>query len=248
MISCKSFKGCLHYGRQLYDFEEGSLLFTAPGQVIRADPGVQLEEGWALFFHPDLLSGTSLGQNIHRYSFFLYDLNEALHVSEAEKLILLDCLKNIECEYEQRIDNHTQGIIVSIIGLLLTYSIRFYNRQFLTRAKANHDIVKRFELLLKDYFEQETLINIGLPEVNYFASRLRVSPNYLSDLLHKYTGKSTISHIHLKLTDQAKLLLWGTGKSISEIAYVLGFEHPSHFTKLFKSKTGLTPREYRNDN
>lgn len=248
IVSCKSFKGSLHYGRQLYDFEEGSLLFTAPEQVISSGPEVQLEEGWALFFHPDLINGTALGRNIHQYSFFLYDLNEALHVSDEEKQVLLDCVKKIEREYSQNIDKHTQGLIVSNIELLLSYCNRFYDRQFLTRAKVNHDIVQRFELLLNEYFTRETLVNDGLPEVKYFASKLNISPNYLSDLLHKYTGKTTLEHIHLQLIEKAKLLLWETGKSVSEVAYQLGFDHPSHFTKIFKSKTGLTPKAYRSNN
>ena len=244
-ISCKKFEGLLKYGKGYYDFNEGSLMFTAPGQVIAPGPDIIVDEGWALFIHPDLIHGTDLGRKIHQYTFFNYEANEALHISEDEKLIIKDCIAKIEKEYSQNIDKHSQGLIVSNIELLLNYCNRFYDRQFYTRAKVNSDVVQQFEKLLKDYFSQETLIEAGLPNVKYFASRLNLSPNYLSDLLNKFTGKTTLEHIHLELIDKAKSLLWGTNNSISEIAYGLGFEHPSHFTKIFKSKTGKSPSEYR---
>lgn len=247
-ISCKKFEGLLYYGKSHYDFKEGSLLFTAPGQVIGAGPDVTVDEGWALFVHPDLLHGTGLGRKIHEYSFFHYEVNEALHISEEESGVIKDCVDKIQREYMHSIDKHTQGLIVSNIELLLNYCNRFYDRQFYTRAKVNADVVQRFETLLKDYFSQGTLIESGLPPVGYFASRLNLSPNYLSDLLQKSTGKSTMEHIHLELVERAKSLLWGTGQSISEIAYELGFEHPSHFTKVFKAKTGKSPSAYRNLN
>ncbi|MES2275720.1 MAG: helix-turn-helix transcriptional regulator [Bacteroidota bacterium] len=244
-ISCKKFEGVLKYGKGYYDFSEGSLLFTAPGQVIAPGPDVKVDEGWALFVHPDLIHGTDLGKKIHQFTFFNYEANEALHISEEEKLIIKDCVAKIEREYSQNIDKHSQGLIVSNIELLLNYCNRFYDRQFYTRAKVNSDVVQAFEKLLRDYFSQSTLIETGLPNVKYFASRLNLSPNYLSDLLSKFTGKTTQEHIHLELVDKAKSLLWGTNNAISEIAYSLGFEHPSHFTKLFKSKTGKSPSEYR---
>jgi len=247
-ISCKKFDGLLKYGKGYYDFSEGSLLFTAPGQTVTPGPDVTVDEGWALFFHPDLIHGTDLGRKIHQYSFFNYETNEALHVSEEEKLVIKDCVAKIEKEYSQNIDKHSQGLIVSNIELLLNYCNRFYDRQFFTRAKVNSDVVQQFETLLKDYFSQDILIQIGLPNVKYFASRLNLSPNYLSDLLNKFTGKTTQEHIHLELIDKAKTMLWGTNNSISEIAYGLGFEHPSHFTKIFKSKTGKSPSEYRHLN
>ncbi|MGZ3756018.1 MAG: helix-turn-helix domain-containing protein [Mucilaginibacter sp.] len=247
-ISCKKFEGLLKYGKGYYDFSEGSLLFTAPGQAIAPGPDVKVEEGWALFFHPDLIHGTDLGRKIHQYTFFNYETNEALHISEEEKLTIRDCVTKIEKEYSQNIDKHSQGLIVSNIELLLNYCNRFYDRQFFTRAKVNADVVQQFEKLLKDYFSQDTLIEAGLPNVKYFASRLNLSPNYLSDLLNKFTGKTTQEQIHLELVDKAKSLLWGTNNSVSEIAYGLGFEHPSHFTKLFKSKTGKSPSEYRHVN
>jgi len=244
-ISCKKFDGLLKYGKGSYDFNEGSLLFTAPGQVLAPGPKVTVEEGWALFIHPDLLHATSLGKKIHQYSFFNYEVNEALHISEEEKQTIWDCITKIKKEYEQNIDKHTRDLIVSNIELLLNYCNRFYDRQFYTRAKINSDVVQQFEKLLHDYFEQADLINAGLPNVKYFADKLNLSPNYLSDLLNKFTGKTTQEYIHLQLVDKAKALLWGTNNSISQIAYGLGFEHPSHFTKIFKAKTGKSPSEYR---
>lgn len=244
-ISCKKFEGLLYYGKSQYDFREGSLLFTAPGQVIGSGPNVKVEEGWALFFHPDLLHGTSLGKKIHEYSFFHYEVNEALHISEEEAAIIKACVDMIAREYLQSIDKHTQGVIVSNIELLLNYCDRFYDRQFYTRAKVNADVVQRFEALLKECFGKRDLMETGLPDVAWFSSRLNLSANYLSDLLQKFTGKSTLEHIHLELVERAKSLLWGTDRSISEIAYELGFEYPSHFTKVFKAKTGKSPSEYR---
>ncbi|WP_324673594.1 helix-turn-helix domain-containing protein [Hymenobacter sp. GOD-10R] len=244
-IYYKKFTGALKYGKAYYDFNEGPLMFTAPGQVITPSPDLQIEEGWGLVFHPDLLNRTELGRKITSYSFFHYDANEALHISEEEKLIIEGCVENIKREYSQNIDQHTQSLIQNNIELLLNYCDRFYNRQFLTRANVSNDLVQRFEKLLKAYFAQETLIEAGLPDVKFFAAALHLSPHYLSDLLKRYTGKTTQEHIHLHLTDKAKALLWSTEKSISEIAYDLGFEHPSHFTKIFKTKTGKSPTEYR---
>jgi AraC-like DNA-binding protein len=244
-ISCKKFEGLLYYGKSHYDFSEGSLLFTAPGQIIGAGPDIKVDEGWALFIHPDLLHGTSLGGKMDQYTFFHYEVNEALHISEEESVIIKDCVDKISREYRQSIDKHTQNVIVSNIELLLNYCNRFYDRQFYTRTKVNADVVQRFEKLLKDYFGQSNLTEAGLPPVTYFASRLHLSANYLSDLLQKFTGKSTMEHIHLELVEKAKSLLWGTENSISEIAYELGFEYPSHFTKVFKAKTGKSPSEYR---
>jgi AraC family transcriptional activator of pobA len=248
-IYCKKFNGhLLKYGKSYYDFTEGSLMFTASNQVISPSPDLQIEEGWALLFHPDILNNSALGEKINSYSFFHYDSNEALHISENEKGMLKDCVEKISKEYSQNIDKHTQTIIQNNIELLLNYCDRFYDRQFITRAKVNNDIVQRFERMLKEYFNNETLIDLGLPDVKYFASALNLSPNYLSDLLKRYTGKSTQEHTHLQLIEKAKTLLWGSDKSISSIAYELGFEHPSHFTKIFKTKTGKSPTEYRHLN
>lgn len=248
-ISCKRIHGVLKYGKGHYDFSEGSLMFTAPWQVITGsieEGGV--EEGWALFVHPDLLNATELGQKMHQYSFFNYDVNEALHISEDEKQVIRDCVAKIEREYSQNIDKHTLRLITGNIELLLNYCDRFYDRQFYTRAKVSNDLVQLFERLLNDYFAKDTLIETGLPTVKYFASELNLSPNYLSDLLNRFTGKTTQEHIHLRMIDKAKSLLWGTEQSISEIAYDLGFEHPSHFTKIFKTKTGKSPTAFRNLN
>jgi AraC family transcriptional activator of pobA len=244
-VYLKQTKGSMKYGRSHYDFDEGALVFTAPGQVISTQRYLSFNEGWGLFFHPDLLYRTDLGKKINQYSFFQYDNNESLHVADEEKKILLQCAENIIREYSQNIDKHSQELIVSNIELLLNYCSRFYDRQFITRAKVNHDIVQQFETALLNYFSQDSLINAGLPDVKYFASRLNLSPNYLSDLLNKYTGKTTQEHIHLQLVEKAKSLLWGTTKSISEIAYNLGFEHPSHFTKIFKTKVGASPKAFR---
>jgi AraC family transcriptional activator of pobA len=244
-IFCKKFDGVLGYGRSYYDFSEGSLMFTAPGQATTPVSTPTPEEGWALFFHPDLIHHSPLGKNIGQYSFFNYEANEALHISEEEKLALLDCVRKIEQECSQHIDKHTQTLIQNNIEMLLNYCSRFYDRQFYTREKVNTDVVQAFEKLLKDHFAQDTLINSGLPGVKSFAEQLHLSPNYLSDLLQKFTGKTTQEHIHLQLIHKAKDLLCSTGKSVSEIAYTLGFENPPHFTRLFKQKTGYSPSEYR---
>lgn len=244
-VYLKQLKGSMKYGRSQYDFDEGALVFTAPGQAISTQRRIAYNEGWGLFFHADLLHRTDLGRKMNQYSFFHYDANESLHISDDEKKILRDCCENIKREYSQNIDKHTSDLIVSNIELLLNYCNRFYDRQFLTRAKVNHDIVQQFEKALLDYFSQETLIETGLPDVKYFASQLRLSPNYLSDLLNKYTGKTTQEHIHLQLVEKAKSLLWSTNKSVSEIAFDLGFEHPSHFTRIFKNKVGKSPKEFR---
>jgi AraC family transcriptional regulator, transcriptional activator of pobA len=240
-IACKRLSGNLRYGRSYYDFSAGSMMFIAPHQILAAEPDVKIEGGWELFFHPDLVSAMKMDS----YSFFRYDTNEALHISEEERNILTDIANSIKREYTQRIDKHTQGLIVNNIELMLNNCNRFYDRQFITRAKVNNDIVQRFEQLLKEYFAQDTLIEQGLPDVKHFASSLHLSPNYLSDVLNKYTGKTTQEYIHLALTDKAKSLLWNTNKPISEIAYELGFEHPSHFNKIFKTRTGVTPSAYR---
>ncbi|WP_240377632.1 helix-turn-helix domain-containing protein [Arachidicoccus soli] len=247
-IFCKKFSGVLGYGRSYYDFSEGSLMFTAPGQATTPVSAPSLEEGRALFFHPDLIHHCPLGQKMGQYSFFNYKSNEALHVLEEEKFALFDCIKKIEQECSQNVDKHTQTLIQNNIEMLLNYCSRFYDRQFYTREKVNTDVVQAFEKLLKAHFAQDTLIHIGLPGVKTFAEQLHLSPNYLSDLLQKFTGKTTQEHIHLQLIDKAKTLLWSTSMAVSEIAYTLGFENPPHFTRLFKQKTGYSPSEFRNLN
>ncbi|MBT1706100.1 helix-turn-helix domain-containing protein [Chryseosolibacter indicus] len=243
-IACKRIEGSFGYGRTHYDFSEGTLMFTSPYQVLT--PGAENKvEGWAIYIHPDFLNASVKGHKLTEYTFFGYDANEALHISEAEKNVLENCVMNIQTEIAMNLDKHSYDLIITNLELLLSYCSRFYGRQFLTRVTASNDIVARFDSLLNDYFSRDSLIEAGVPDVKYFASQLNVSANYLSDLLSKYTGKPTLEHIHLKLVDKAKALLWSTENSISEIAYDLGFEHPSHFTKLFKNRTGMSPKEFR---
>jgi AraC-like DNA-binding protein len=244
-IVYKKFQGSLKYGRSDYDFQEGALMFTTPGQVMQPSSDTEIDEGWFLAFYPDFIYGSELGKKIRNYTFFDYGSDEALHVSDEEKKTLATIISTIETEYSKNIDRHTQGLILNSIELLLNYCYRFYERQFFTRSKVSGDILQNFEQLLNQYFDDENLIDKGIPEVKYFAEKLNLSSNYLSDLLTKYSGKTTIEHIHLKMVDKAKNLLLGTSKSISEIAYELGFEHPSHFTKIFKTKTGLSPLHFR---
>jgi AraC-like DNA-binding protein len=246
-IACKKIEGSFKYGRTDYDFSEGSLMFTAPNQVL--SPGIENKvEGWAIYIHPDLLHVSRKGRQLTNYTFFGYDTHECLHVSEAEEKVLKDCLANIDREISTNLDAHSHNLILTNLELLLSYCSRFYDRQFLSRVRVSNEIVERFDRILSDYFSQNTLIDSGLPDVKYFASQLNLSPNYLTDLLTKHTGKSTNEHIYLRVIDKAKQLLWSTDAPISTIAYDLGFEHPSHFTKLFKNKTGFSPKMYRNLN
>lgn len=247
-VSCKKVEGEFKYGRSTYDFSEGSLIFMAPFQAMQPDPAFEVREGWGLYIHPDFLNASKKGSALTSFSFFGYDNNEALHISDAEKNVLEECLHNIQREIVQNLDNHTYNLMLTNLELFFGYCSRFYDRQFMTRVKVSSDTVENFERLLNDYFAQDSLIETGLPDVKYFASRLNLSPNYLSDLLNKYTGKTTQERIHLKLIEKAKSLLWSSEMAISEIAYNLGFEHPSHFTKLFKSKTGKSPKEFRHSN
>lgn len=204
--------------------------------------------GWGLFFHPDLLRGTSLGMKMKDYTFFSYETSEALHLSDKEKEILYDCIQKIETELQENIDHHSQTLIVSNIELLLNYCQRYYGRQFITRKNSNRDIVAQVENVLKGYFFSDTLKMEGLPTVSDLADKVNLSPNYLSDLLKKETGMNTKDHIHHFLIEEAKNILLSSNKSVSEIAYELGFEYPQYFSKLFKQKTGNTPQEFRNLN
>ncbi|MGI4744289.1 MAG: helix-turn-helix domain-containing protein [Janthinobacterium lividum] len=239
--------GHLRYGRKYYDYQEGSLIFIAPGQVVGVEPAVELLApiGWALLFHPDLLLGTPLGKRMPAYSFFSYEVNEALHLSEKEKRLVLDCFAKIESELEQTIDKHSKGLITANIDLLLQYCLRFYDRQFLTRDTANRGILERFETLLRDYFSADKPQHTGLPSVAYCAEALRLSPNYFGDLVKKETGRSAQEYIQAKVIEEAKERLFDGQKSASEIAYELGFRYPQHFTRLFKQRTGATPNDYR---
>ncbi len=238
--------GNMSYGLSTYDYEEGTLIFIAPGQVYGIESDVkQKGAGRALIFHPDLIHGTQLGRNIKDYTFFSYEVNEALHLSARERAIITDCLENIQYELEHAIDMHSKTLIVSYIELFLNYCKRFYDRQFITRNPVNKDLLARFEKILDEYFASGMTIESGLPSVRYCAEKLFLSPNYLGDLLKKETGKSAQEHIQLKLIEVAKERIYDTSKSISEIAYELGFKYPQHFTRMFKKNTGLSPNDFR---
>jgi AraC-like DNA-binding protein len=243
----KGFKNKLFYGQQTYDFDEGMLYFIAPNQILRgagASPEDDLS-GWILCIHPDLFWGTSLANKIKKYEYFDYSVNEALFLSDKEKTILNDIVKNIQNEYHSNIDKFSQDIIISHIETLLNYAERFYQRQFITRKITNHQILDRLEKLLSDYFDSDDLVIKGLPTVQYISDNLNVSPTYLRGMLKTLTGQSTQQHIHDKLIEKAKEKLSTTGLSIGEIAYELGFEHLQSFSKFFKTKTKLSPLEFR---
>lgn len=246
-IGLKSGSCGIRYGRNHYDFEEGVLAFTGPDQVITVNSVSDFDqhEGWMLYFHPDLIRTSPLGENIDDYSFFSYDVHEALHLSDREKEILNDCVQKIREEYHERIDNHSQRVIVSSLDLLLNYCLRFYERQFNTRTARNKDVISEVERLLKDYYKSGQLDKYGPPSINYLAEKVHLSASYLSDLLKKETGRSAKDHINDFLVEKAKLLLLGSEDSVSEVAYSLGFNYPHYFSRLFKSKTGLSPQKYR---
>ncbi|TAM98473.1 MAG: AraC family transcriptional regulator [Chitinophagaceae bacterium] len=239
--------GDLIYGRHTYDYQEGTLVFIAPGQVagVNSKGETYQPKGYALVFHPDLIYGTSLGKHIHDYTFFGYQSNEALHISERERQIVLDCFSKIEFELKQSLDKHSKTLIVNNIELFLNYCVRFYDRQFITREKVQKDILQKFESLLNHYFQSDKPQTIGLPSVAYCAEQMHLSANYFGDLIKKETGKSAQEYIQLKLMDIAKEKIFDTSKSISEVAYELGFKYPQHFTRLFKQRVGYTPNEYR---
>jgi AraC-like DNA-binding protein len=242
--------GDLKYGCNYYDYQEGSLVFLAPGQVVEVEYlGEKFQPtGYALMFHPDMIHGTSLGKHIHDYSFFGYESNEALHLSERERKTFLDCLSKIRNELEHVIDKHSKRLIVSNIEMLLNYCLRFYDRQFITRDKVHKGILEKFEMLLNDYYQSDKPQTIGLPSVAYCAGELSLSANYFGDLIKKETGKSAQEYIQSKVIDVAKEKIFDISKSVSEIAYELGFKYPQHFTRLFKQKVGYSPNEYRGMN
>jgi AraC-like DNA-binding protein len=248
MILLKEVKcGDLKYGRHTYDYQEGTLVFLAPGQVINIenDGEYYQPQGKVLVFHPDFIRGTSLGRHIDEYSFFSYKVNEALHLSERERQIVLDCFTKIEYELQHAIDKHSKRLIVSTIELFLGYCIRFYDRQFITRDDVHKGVLERLENLLNTYLQSDKPQTDGLPSVSYCASELNLSANYLGDLVKKETGKSAQEFIHNKLIDVAKERIFDPTKSVSEVAYELGFKYPSHFTRLFKQRVGQSPNEYR---
>lgn len=236
----------MRYGQQEYDFKEGVLLFIAPGQVFSIEGNAELQHtGYSLLVHPDFLWNTPLAHKMKQYEYFGYSVYEALHLSDKEEKMIIDIMKNIQQEYQSNIDKFSQDVIIAQIELLLTYSERFYNRQFITRKISNHEILARLEKLLEEHFNDDSLSKKGLPTVQFIAENLNVSPNYLSGLLKHLTGQSTQQHIHDKLIEKAKEKLSTTNLSISEIAYELGFEHQQSFSKLFKTKTSISPLEFR---
>jgi AraC family transcriptional activator of pobA len=239
--------GDLRYGKNLYDYQEGTLVFIAPGQIagIETSEEIYQPKGHAVVFHPDLIRGTSLGRHIDEYTFFSYNVNEALHVSERERHMILDCFAKIQFELEHAVDKHSKRLIATNIELLLNYCVRFYDRQFIIRDNANKGILERFESLLTNYFLSDKPQTIGLPSVAYCAAELNLSANYFGDLIKKETGKSAHEFIQLKLIDVAKERMFDTNKSVSEIAYGLGFKYPQHFSRVFKQYVGVTPVEYR---
>ena len=239
--------GELKYGRNHYDYEEGTLLFIAPGQVFGfEETGKMIQPtGWALVFHPDLIYGTHLGKRVNDYSFFSYEANEALHVSDEERKTVLECFNKIQYELARAIDKHSRTLVVSNIELFLNYCARFYDRQFITREYVNKDILVRFESILNDFLGSDKPQALGLPSVAYCAKQLNLSPKYFGDLVKKETGKTAQEFIQAKVIGVAKERIFDQSKLVSEVAYELGFKYPQHFTRLFKQKTGQTPNEYR---
>ena len=241
-------KACdIKYGRQTYDYQEGTIVCFAPGQTAETNPTTDKVQvnAHGILFHPDLLRGTSLGKNIKKYTFFSYEVNEALHLSEEERSIVMDCLKIIRMELEHGVDKHSKTLLVNHIELLLNYCMRFYERQFITLGKTNRDVLTRFENLLDEYFESTLAEQDGLPTVKYFADKLCLSSNYFGDMFKKETGKSPQEYIQEKVIELAKERISGTADTVSQIAYSLGFQYPQHFCRLFKKRVGYTPSEYR---
>lgn len=243
----KDFNGKVKYGQNYYDFDEGIMTFFSPGQVISTElaDNHQLSGQW-LVIHPDFLRNNPLDKQIKEYGFFSYAVNEALHLSDQEESMIVSIMQHIAQEYNSGIDTYSQDVMVAHIGLLLHYSNRFYNRQFITRKHVGHDLLIKLETLLSDYFNSQKVQEHGLPTVQYVSAQLAISPNYLSDLLRSLTGQSTQQHIHDKLIEKAKEILTTTSLSVGEIAYQLGFEYAQSFSKLFKSKTQVSPLEFRN--
>jgi AraC family transcriptional regulator, transcriptional activator of pobA len=239
--------GDLRYGKNTYDYQEGTLVFIAPGQVVKVEQsGVTYQpKGHALVFHPDLILGTALGRHIQDYTFFGYQSNEALHISERERKIVLDCFSKIAYELESAIDKHSKKLIVSNIEILLNYCVRFYDRQFITRDNVHKGVLEKFEDLLNGYFQTDKPQLLGLPAVAWCASELNLSANYFGDLIKKETGKTAQEYIQAKLIDVAKERIFDPNKSINQIAYDLGFKYPQHFSRLFKKRVGQSPNEYR---
>jgi AraC-like DNA-binding protein len=242
--------GDLKYGKNYYDYQEGTLVFIAPGQVVDVENKIDYYQpmGFGLAFHPDLLHGTPLAKKMHEYNFFSYNNSEALHLSAKEQQLVMDCFAKIETELQRSIDKHSKTLIASNIELFLNYCNRFYDRQFITRENVNHGILERFEDLLNEYFSSDKPSQSGLPSVAYCADDLNLSANYFGDLIKKETGKTALEYIQNKIIDLAKNRIYDHNKTVSEIAYDLGFKYPQHFSRLFKQRVGYSPNEYRNLN
>jgi AraC-like DNA-binding protein len=239
-------RGSFDYGRSTYDFQEGTMIFIGPGQAATFSSQTEnSENGWAILFHPDLIRQSELGKIIHQFSFFSYESNEALHLSDKEKEFLNNLADNIEQEVHQNMDKHSQELIIQNLQTLLKYCQRYYDRQFYVRSNINKDFVTKFEQFLIEYFESKQLAEKGIPSLNDCGKAMNISGAYLSDLLKAETGKSAKDHIYRFLIEQAKTKLLNSSDSISEIAFAFGFEYPQNFTKLFKQKTGMSPSEYR---
>jgi AraC-like DNA-binding protein len=247
-VSLKQGEQCImRYGRSTYDYQDGTLVFLAPGQLIGIDKNIinKPMNGHSLLFHPDLILGTPLSRIIQDFAFFSYEVNEALHISERERQIVLDCFSKIEYELNRGIDKHSKALIAGNIELLLGYCQRFYDRQFITREHANKGILEKFEAMMNDYFSSEKPHEIGLPSVAYCAQSLNLSANYFGDLIKKETGQSAQEYLQNKIIDAAKSRIFDTSKTVNEVAFELGFKYPQHFSRLFKQKTGMSPKEYR---
>lgn len=242
----KNVTGNLNYGRTKYDFTNGALIFISPRQVLQWDNSVVFEQkGFSINFHEDFLKGTELAQQIKKYGFFSYSVNEALHLSPKEEKQIESIVENIEIEYQNNQDEFSKEIIISQLDTLLKYANRFYERQFLNRKEQSNDLLEQFNLQISAYFESGQIQEKGVPSIEQIANEMSVSQRYLSDTLKKETGKTTTEHLHLRLIDEAKNILLQPHKSISEVAYELGFEYPAYFSRLFKKKEGISPTEYR---
>lgn len=235
----------MQYGRNHYDFEEGVLRFLAPDQIVTATNDAPSSYGFLLFFHPDLIRSSPLGKEINKYTFFRYSVHEALHLSAKEESILIECANNIRTELNENIDRHSQELLVTNIQLLLNYSKRFYDRQFITRTDSTSDVVSKVEQLIQTYYDQNLQVENGTPSPKYFAEKVNFSTNYLSDLLRKETGKSTKDHVDDHIIELAKTQLLNSQHTVSELAYDLGFNYPHYFSRLFKKKTGESPQAFR---
>ena len=254
MAMKREIRGSFQYGRNSYDFQEGTMLFIGPGQVANFSHAAEYadvktpSEGWVILFHPDLIRKSELGKTIHQYSFFNYEISEALHLADKERKFLYTLVDTIEQEIHQNMDRHSQELIIQNLETILKYSNRYYDRQFYTRSNLNKDLVSKFEHFLKDYFASEALVEQGIPTIEQCGEAMDMSGPYLSDLLRTETGRSAKDHIHSFLIDRAKTTLLNSTESVSQIAFGLGFEYPQNFSKLFKSKTGMSPSEYRSLN